>query len=120
MKPRFFFKDHGHVIRTRSGIEWGWGLAAGLLMVLLLGLAHRSDERAEIDLQVSGAAHDAGFQAGRLAGHEDAMEQMAKRMTEAYEAGLQDGLYAVRGKPEGLALAQACGALRVAQSGGRP
>ena len=112
MKPRFFFRAHsGHVIRTQREIDWAWGAVATLVLVVLLGWAHKADERAGADLAALNAAHSNGFDAGRAAGREDALEQLTPTITGAYEAGLRDGLYAAHGKPEGLALAQACRAM---------
>lgn len=123
MKPRFLFRgDNGRVIRTTREHDWIGGAIATLVIVALLGWAHRGDEKATADAKAWDAAHAAGFEAGRAAGREDAYEDATSRIRAAYEAGLNDGVYASNGKPEGLALAQACAALRVAYAdrGARP
>ena len=112
MKPRFFFRENGRVINTQPEIDWGWGCCAALILVMMMGWGYKIDNDSADHLQAIVDARSGGFAAGRMAGRQDADEETTRRLTSAYEYGLADGLYASRNKPEGLALAQACGALK--------
>lgn len=117
MKTRLFFREHGAVIRTQREIDWKWGAVAALLLVFFYAWSMGSDERAHAAIEADADAHSRGFSAGQLAGRADAVVELTPRLREAYQAGLNDALYAVRGRPEGLALAQACVAWGAARAG---
>lgn len=117
MKSRLLFREHGQVIRTRTPADWWWGAVAALFLVAIYGLAQVLDRRADAaDAEALALAQSAGFARGLNASHgagpgADTLPQLRR----AYEAGLSEGLAALRERPEGLALAQACAA-----RGGRP
>lgn len=89
------------VIPTRRAKwgEWFMGAVAALAIACVTSVAARLDE-------ISDASVISAAQAERK------HMAMEPRVLQAYEQGMADAMASVKGKPEGLALAQACAAQR--------
>lgn len=97
---------HAHIAPRRT--RWpDLALAAALAVaiVALIGWAQHSDAQAGEQLAALLAGHSA-YQAGEQA----ARDELTPRIAAAYGQGWRDALRALQGRPEALALAQACAA----------
>ena len=104
MLKRHHFRQHApgaHVIPTRSS-RLGGVLLTLIFVVAILSayaIAAHGDERSD-----AGVEQAAALERKRMA--------MQPELLRAYEAGMADAMEAVNGKPEGMALAQACLVMR--------
>ena len=87
-------------------------VGALLLVVLVHGYALRGDLAAEEEQAAALAGRDAAD-----AAHKEAAlrREFAPRIAAAYAQGQRDAMATLQGQPQGVALAQACMALRGAQ-----
>ena len=101
MLSRIRFRENSHVIPTRSSHlkEWAWGMAGTAAVIITLGYASHLDERSDASVVQAATAERARI----------AMQPM---VMQAYEAGLADGVAAVKDTPQGVPFVQACLAMR--------
>lgn len=76
MHNRLFFRENGHVIRTRRRMAGAaWPLVACLLLLGLLAWGHAVDTEADAVAQA--------LEAGRRLGHQEMVDALADAMAEA-------------------------------------
>lgn len=109
MKSRMLFRPSGRAIPTRGMSEWWWGVLAALVLVVVLGASKHADLASDERVLAAGAARDAEIAAQT---EQRVREELLPTVGAAYEQGQRDAMEAVRGTREGLALAQACLAMK--------
>lgn len=131
MKSRRFFRENGLPVCTHARFDGWWCVVALLLVTLAYALASVRDIRAGLfpppAPTPAHAPHTAlaslaepgdadAFEQGLERGTAHAIKVLLPQVQRAYEQGLNDGVRATAGQPEGVALAQACLAMQVAQT----
>lgn len=101
MRNRLLFRENGTAVRTRQ-IDWGLGVLAAVVLITLLALTTRADERDEALATAEARAYANGA--------EHARTELLPKVAAAYEQGLREGHRSQAGR----------GAERVKYCGVRP